>query len=116
MHNEHSQHISVMLEEVLKFLEPEAGGCYIDGTLGGGGHTTALLERSAPDGRVLGIDADVHALERARARLAKYVDCGRLVLVHANLADLAHIIHQTGFKQVQGALPDRGLSSDHMRD
>src|SRR4030088_1875340 len=79
MHNEHSQHISVMLEEALKFLQPQAGGDYIDGTVGGGGHTAALLERSSPDGRVLGIDTDVHALERVRAGLAKYVDCGRLV-------------------------------------
>jgi len=116
MHNERSQHISVMLEEVLKFLQPEAGGCYIDGTVGGGGHTAALLERSAPDGRVLGIDADVHALERVRARLAGYIDCGRLVLVHANFADLAHITAQTGFNAIQGVLLDLGFSSDQMND
>jgi len=116
MHNEHSQHISVMLEEALKFLQPEAGGDYIDGTVGGGGHTAALLERSSPDGRVLGIDTDVHALERVRAGLAKYVDCGRLVLVHANFADLAHVAAQTGFNGVQGVLLDLGFSSDQMDD
>src|SRR5215469_11572984 len=77
MHNEHSQHRSVMLEEALKFLQPavppmgEAGGYYIDGTVGGGGHTAALLEHCSPDGKVLGIDTDIHALERVRSHLAK---------------------------------------------
>jgi len=116
MFNEHSQHVSVMPEEVLYFLQPEAGGYYIDGTVGGGGHTAALLERSAPNGRVLGIDTDIHALERVRAGLAKYVDSGRLVLVHANFADLTHIAAQTGFNQVQGVLLDLGFSSDQMDD
>jgi len=116
MHNEHSQHVSVMLEETLRFLQPQAGGYYIDGTVGGGGHTAALLERSAPDGRVLGIDTDIHALERVRAGLAQYVDNGRLVLVHANFADLARVTAQTGFDKVQGVLLDLGFSSDQMDD
>ena len=114
MPNEHSQHVPVMLEEALHFLQPETGGYYIDGTVGGGGHTTALLERSSPDGRVLGIDTDIHALERVRARLTQYVDCGRLVLVHANFADLTQIATQTGFNRVQGVLLDLGFSSDQM--
>lgn len=116
MLNEHSQHVSVMLEETLRFLQPAAGGYYIDGTVGGGGHTAALLERSAPDGRVLGIDTDVNALERVRASLANYVDSGRLVLVHANFADLTQITAQAGFNQVQGVLLDLGFSSDQMDD
>lgn len=116
MLNEQSQHVSVMLQEALSFLEPKAGGYYIDGTVGGGGHTAALLERSAPDGRVLGIDTDIHALDRVRASLAKYVDCGRLVLVHANFADLTQVTTQTGFSKVQGVLLDLGFSSDQMDD
>ena len=64
------QHVPVMLEEVLKFLQPEPGGHYVDGTSGGGGHTEAILERSAPEGRVLGIDADAQALERVKQRLS----------------------------------------------
>jgi 16S rRNA (cytosine1402-N4)-methyltransferase len=112
----HSRHVPVMLEEAVSFLLPATGGCYIDATIGGGGHTTALLERSAPDGRVLGIDADIHALERVRAALATYVDGGRLVLVQANFADLAQIAAQTGFTKVQGVLLDLGFSSDQMDD
>jgi len=113
---EHSQHIPVMLDEVLKFLQPESGGLYIDGTLGGGGHTAAILERSAPDGRVLGIDTDEHALQRVRTRLPEFVDSGRLVLVHGNFADMGRIAHENGFAAVQGVLLDLGFSSDQMDD
>ncbi len=116
MNTVHSQHIPVMLDEVLEYLQPEPGGHYIDGTSGGGGHTAAILERSAPDGRVLGIDTDVQALARVRARLSEYVENGRLVLVHGNFAQLATIARQTGFTSVQGVLLDLGFSSDQMDD
>jgi len=105
-----------MLDEVLEYLRPSPGGHYIDGTAGGGGHTAAILERSAPDGRVLGIDTDEQALARVRARLSEYVDNGRLVLVHGNFAHLATIARQTGFTSVQGVLLDLGFSSDQMDD
>ena len=114
MHKEYSSHISVMLEEVLKFLQPGTGGTYIDGTVGGGGHTEALLERSAPDGRVLGIDTDGLALERVKLRLAQYVDNGRLLLVHGNFANMMEIAVTHGFTSVQGVLLDLGFSSDQM--
>ncbi len=113
---EQSQHVSVMLEEVLKYLQPKPGGVYIDGTVGGGGHTSALLEQSAPDGRVLGIDTDHQALERVRSRLAPFVDSGRLVLAHGNFSDLTLLAQQYGFHAVQGILLDLGFSSDQMGD
>ena len=111
---EHSQHVSVMLDEVLKFLQPTSGSLYIDGTLGGGGHTAAILERSAPDGRVLGIDTDEQALQRVRAQFSDFVDSGRLVLVHGNFADMGSIAIENGFTSVQGVLLDLGFSSDQM--
>lgn len=114
MHNKFSQHIPVMLEEVMKFLQPVAGGTYIDGTLGGGGHTEALLERSAPDGKVLAIDTDNQALQRVKARLAHYVDNGRLLLAHGNFAAMAEIAATYGCTSVQGVLLDLGFSSDQM--
>lgn len=116
MNSERSQHVSVMLDEVLEYLRPRPGGHYIDGTLGGGGHTTALLERSAPDGKVLGIDADLQALARVRGQLSEYVSNGRLVLVHGNFAQLAPIAHEAGFMSVQGILLDLGFSSDQMEN
>jgi 16S rRNA (cytosine1402-N4)-methyltransferase len=112
-----TQHVPVMLEEVLKYLQPRPGGLYIDGTVGGGGHTEAILERSAPDGKVLGIDADDQALARVRERLADKVNDKRLVLVHGNFAELARIVDEAGFVSVsgiQGVLLDLGFSSDQM--
>ncbi len=114
MEIEQTQHVSVMLDEALAFLQPRAGGLYIDGTLGGGGHTAAILERSAPDGRVLGIDTDSQALARVKERLAEFVENGRLVLAHGNFADLTRIAQQTQFASVQGVLLDLGFSSDQM--
>lgn len=113
---EHSQHVPVMLDEVLKFLRPKSGGRYIDGTLGGGGHTAAILEQSAPDGRVLGIDTDEQALQRVRAQFSDFVDSGRLVLAHGNFADIGRIANENGFASVQGVLLDLGFSSDQMDD
>ena len=113
---EHSQHVPVLLDEVMTYLRPEAGGQYIDGTLGGGGHTQAILERSAPDGRVLAIDTDAQAIARATTHLARYRDEGRLVLAHGNFADLSSFADETDFTDVQGVLLDLGFSSDQMND
>jgi 16S rRNA (cytosine1402-N4)-methyltransferase len=110
-------HIPVMLEEVMNFLQPKANGQYIDGTLGGGGHAGALLERSYPEGRVLGIDSDIQALERVKRRYAEAVQNGRLVLVHGNFAELARIVDEAGFvSSVDGVLLDLGFSSYQMDD
>ncbi|GCF08293.1 ribosomal RNA small subunit methyltransferase H [Dictyobacter arantiisoli] len=106
-----------MMDEVLEYLQPVPGGLYIDGTLGGGGHTAAILERSAPDGKVLGIDTDQLALDRVGARLVEFVESGRLILAHGNFSDLAQIVKQTGFgagHPLQGVLLDLGFSSDQM--
>lgn len=111
-----TQHVPVMLEEVITFLQPGPGGQYIDGTVGGGGHSEVILERSAPDGKVLGIDADSNALARVRERLATSVENGRLVLVHGSFAELARIANAAGFVSVQGILLDLGFSSDQMND
>jgi len=109
-----TQHMPVMLEEVLKFLRPAPGGHDIDGTAGGGGHTEAILERTAPDGKVLGIDTDVQALARVRERLAEPVSSRRLVLAHGNFAELARIVNEAGFMSIQGILLDLGFSSHQM--
>ena len=111
-----TQHVPVMVEEVLKYLQPEPGGHYIDGTLGGGGHTQAILERCAPDGKVLGIDADVQAVAKVRERLADLVNTGRLVLAHGNFAELARIVDEASFVSIQGILLDVGFSSQQMED
>jgi 16S rRNA (cytosine1402-N4)-methyltransferase len=116
MQTGYTQHVPVMLQEVLKFLQPRAGGHYVDGTLGGGGHTRAILERSAPGGKVLGIDTDAQAIARIKERLSDFVNNGRLVLVHGNFAELARIVHEAGFVSVEGVLLDLGFSSYQVDD
>jgi len=101
----------------MNFLQPQANGQYVDGTLGGGGHTKALLERSYPGGRVLGIDSDAQALERVKESFAEEVQNGRLVLVHGNFAELARIVDEAGFvSSIDGVLLDLGFSSYQMGD
>ncbi len=109
-------HIPVMLNAVIGWLRPHEGGRYVDATLGGGGHTAAMLAASAPDGRVLAIDADPAARERAQARLAAEIASGRLVVAAGNFRDMAQIATEHGFAQVDGVLMDLGLSSDELAD
>ncbi len=82
-------HLPVMPVEVMETLAPTAGSLQIDATVGGGGHTERILEAASPDGRVLGLDADPAAIERVRARLARFAD--RLVLRQANFRELATV-------------------------
>jgi 16S rRNA (cytosine1402-N4)-methyltransferase len=111
-------HIPVLLEEVLKYLRPRPGGRYIDGTIGGGGHTEAILAQSAPGGRVLGIDADAQALERVSKRLSGMIEQGRLALVRGKFAELARIVQDEAdfVSPVGGILLDLGFSSYQMDD
>ncbi|GHO43732.1 16S rRNA (cytosine(1402)-N(4))-methyltransferase RsmH [Ktedonospora formicarum] len=116
MNREQTQHIPVMLDAVMEYLRPTPGGHYIDGTLGGGGHTSELLRLSAPDGCVLGIDTDSRAQERVKARLREEIAQGRLVLSHGNFADMERLAREANFTGVEGILLDLGFSSDQMDD
>jgi 16S rRNA (cytosine1402-N4)-methyltransferase len=109
-----ASHIPVLLDEVLKGLNLHPGQRYIDGTLGAGGHAEAILQTIAPDGQVLGLDADPVALNSARQRLAPYND--RVHLVNANFSQLATIAHSYDFVPVHGILLDLGLSSMQLGD
>lgn len=107
-----TQHLPVLLDEALAALAPRPGGRYIDGTLGGGGHTAAILEASAPDGRVLALDADPAALARAAALRERFGD--RLTLVASNFRSLDSVAVTSGFAPCDGVLLDLGLSSDQL--
>ena len=107
--SETTPHIPVLLDEVLEGLSPLPGQRLIDGTLGAGGHTEAILKVIAPHGQVLALDADPSALEIARRRLAAYGD--RVRFVHANFAQLAAVARDLDFVPVHGVLLDLGLSS-----
>ncbi len=104
-----SFHIPVMLQEAVEALAVQPGGCYIDCTVGTGGHAEAILEHSSPGGQLLGIDADPEALEIARARLARFGNSA--LLVNDNFANLQPICLKYDFSPVHGILFDLGLSS-----
>lgn len=102
-------HVPVLLAEVLVFLEPRPGATFVDATLGGGGYTEALLERSAPNGRVVALDRDREALRSAEDRLAPFAS--RLTLVWGSFADLDRHLDELGLDEVDGVVADLGLSS-----
>jgi 16S rRNA (cytosine1402-N4)-methyltransferase len=102
-------HLPVMVEEVMTALSPRPGSFQVDGTIGGGGHALRILEATSPDGRLLGLDADPHAIERAGQRLARFGD--RLVLRNINFEHLDSAARSVGWDQVDGILLDLGLSS-----
>lgn len=107
-------HTPVLYQHVLSALEPSAGGLYIDGTLGAGGHAAGILQVSAPDGRLLGLDRDPEALKIARERLAEFED--RVHLKHGNYAELGDHASDLGWTTVDGILLDLGLSSMQLED
>lgn len=107
-----SRHKPVLLAEVVRFLSPRTGGVYVDATLGGGGHTEAILRASAPHGRVLAFDRDPDAVRRTGKRLASYGD--RLRTVHGSFADLGAHLDKDGYEAVDGIVADLGLSSDQL--
>jgi 16S rRNA (cytosine1402-N4)-methyltransferase len=98
-----------MVEEAMEALNVCPGGSYVDCTLGAGGHARAILQRSQPGGRLLGIDADPNALEMAAAALAPYREAA--TLVQANFAELSAVCEAHGFTEADGILFDLGLSS-----
>lgn len=102
------QHHSVLLAETLEVLTPRDGEVYCDCTLGGGGHTEAILEAAAGC-RVIGIDRDLEALAAARAHLARFGD--RVTFVHGTFGDLSDHLRAAGIAQVDGILADLGVSS-----
>ena len=107
-------HVPVLCDEVIDLLQPRNGGLYVDGTLGLGGHTQAILERSTPAGRVIGFEWDAEALARAQERLVPYRE--RLRIVHASYADLAGALEKLNVGPVDGLLVDLGVSSLQLDD
>jgi 16S rRNA (cytosine1402-N4)-methyltransferase len=103
-------HVPVLLDEVLQGLQVRAGGLYIDGTVGAGGHSLATLEQ-AEGVRLLGLDVDPSALAIARDRLQSYSERDRVRLVQSNFAKLDEIAVLEGFSPANGVLLDLGVSS-----
>lgn len=106
-------HVSVLLEECLQGLAIKPEGIYVDGTLGGAGHSSRIAA-SLTTGRLIGIDRDQVALAAAGERLAPYVD--RVTLVHSNFCEMDTVLEKLGIPGVDGILLDLGVSSPQLDD
>jgi 16S rRNA (cytosine1402-N4)-methyltransferase len=102
-------HRPVLVEEAVSSLRCRAETVFVDGTVGGGGHAAAILERTAPDGLLIGIDADGDALREAERRLAPFGE--RKILLKGNFADMATLLDGIHIGKVDGILLDLGVSS-----
>ena len=104
-------HVSVLLEECLDGLNIKPDGIYVDGTLGGAGHSSRIAARLTT-GRLIGIDRDPVALKAAGERLAPWKD--RVTLVHANFCEVRQVLDDLGIEGVDGILLDLGVSSPQL--
>ena len=105
-------HVSVLLDECIKYLDIKPDGIYVDGTLGLGGHSSEIAKRLGEGGRLIAIDRDLASIERASARLAPWAD--RVTIVHGNFRDVAAILDEQGVPAVDGMLFDLGVSSPQL--
>jgi len=105
------RHLSVLQDEVIRFLEPADGKIYLDGTLGGGGHAALILEK-APEALLIGIDRDQEALAAAGQRLAAYRE--RIHLLHGDFAGVAGQLNSLGITALDGFILDLGVSSHQL--
>src|SRR5215207_7910169 len=103
-----TQHVPVMAQEVLEWLRPAAGQTFVDGTLGGGGHTRLLAEKVGPTGSVIALDRDPEAVDRAAEELRELP----VRAVAANYSDLPELLPGLNVNAVDGILLDLGLSSE----
>jgi 16S rRNA (cytosine1402-N4)-methyltransferase len=107
-------HVPIMVSEVLTLLEPQRGGIFVDGTLGGGGHAEAVLCALPESGRLYGIDRDDDALKAAGARLKRFGD--RFTAIKGNFFDMKRLLSDRGVLHVDGILLDLGVSSHQLDD
>ena len=106
-------HVSVLLDECIDGLNIKPDGIYVDGTLGGAGHSSQIVKRLTT-GRLIGIDRDPVALKAAGERLAPYAD--RVTLVHSNFCEIAKVLEDLSIDGVDGILLDLGVSSPQLDD
>lgn len=103
------KHTSVLLEETIQYLNIKPDGIYVDGTLGGGGHSYEICKRLGPAGRLIGIDQDSDAIEAATKRLQPYSE--KVTIIRDNYCHMKEILTQLDIHQVDGILLDLGVSS-----
>jgi 16S rRNA (cytosine1402-N4)-methyltransferase len=102
-------HTSVLLQETIDELHIRPDGIYVDGTLGGGGHSYEICRRLTEGGRLIGIDQDADAIRAATGRLAEFKD--RVTIVRSNYSDMVRVLGELGIGRVDGIILDLGVSS-----
>ena len=107
-------HVPVLYREIMEIMAPKAGETFVDCTLGGGGHSKGFLERTSPNGRLIGIDQDLEALEAAKENLAQFGE--RVSYIHSNYENLSEILVKEAPEGVDGILFDIGVSSHQLDD
>jgi len=106
-------HTPVLLRETISLMAPRPGGIYLDGTLGAGGHAAEILNQSAPNGIVIGLDQDAEAIERCSKKLSSYGS--RAIIRRGNFRDAPAILSELGYDAVDGVLLDLGISWFHLK-
>ena len=109
-----SFHIPVLTKEILNYLNLKKGGVYIDCTLGGGGHSKAILEKIYPHGLLIGIDQDIDAIEAVKEELKSYID--KVKLVKGNFINLEEILSNLKTETVSGIIFDLGVSFHQLKE
>ncbi|MBI3304965.1 16S rRNA (cytosine(1402)-N(4))-methyltransferase RsmH [Candidatus Parcubacteria bacterium] len=108
------RHVPVLLDEVIRFLDPQPGDDFIDATVDGGGHALKILERITPTGRLCGVDRDETLLRALEERASTETFRPQLTLVQGNFRELATLAQGAGFGRVKGILMDLGMSSEQL--
>ncbi|EHS84709.1 Ribosomal RNA small subunit methyltransferase H [Limosilactobacillus gastricus PS3] len=109
-------HVTVLLHEAVDGLNIKPAGIYVDGTLGGGGHSQAILERLSSEGHLYAFDQDQTAIQYNQEHLKQYIDDGRLTLVKSNFSQLKVALAQAGVSTIDGMVYDLGVSSPQFDD
>ena len=105
-------HVSVLFKETIDALAIEGNGVYVDATLGGGGHTYGICEKLGANGKVLGIDQDINAVNAATKRLEAFKD--KAIVVNDNFKNIKHILEQLSIVSIDGVVMDLGVSSHQL--
>lgn len=104
-------HVSVLMEEVIKGLDIKPDGIYMDGTLGGAGHSLEIVKQLTT-GKLIGLDQDPSALEKSKEVLSDHME--KVILVHDNYVNIKRVIREAGFNSIDGILLDLGVSSHQL--
>ena len=103
------KHYSVLLDETIEQLNIRPDGIYVDGTLGGAGHSYQICKRLSDKGRLIGIDQDADAIKAAGERLSEFKD--RVTIVRSNYSNMKNVVNELGIDKVDGIVLDLGVSS-----